>query len=382
MKARTGILAIAIVLVSGNVALAQSQAQLRNVGRLCNAFVYANGVNGGDDEDNPFYGARNAFDDGQNVVKGIPYSSWVSGKKADWIRIRFAPNSGPLSVEAIAVRTEEPERATDTMQVTIGFENGPQQQFPAVKMTPPVTTYPLPAAAKNVSFVRLDFQAVKAIFEIDEIQILGQVSQYCHASESTPDFDSEYRNQLIIATRPPDSAEGVVHDAQITAVMKKMAALKEQTDTAQNTQAQAEGWLNLNRAADVLAQRLSEMVRFPTDPAPASPSAGALRVAEKAKALGIAVSFCEIGEGWNADTTGYQKYLQLWAAGPNADEAFWKSGVEQRCGDFEPSVEGYEAALKLYRGFIERFPSSHHVAEAKAEIADLEKGLEEERKPK
>jgi hypothetical protein len=53
------------------------------VGRLCNGFVYANGVNGGDDEDSPFYGARNAFDDGQNVVKGIQYSSWESGKKSD-----------------------------------------------------------------------------------------------------------------------------------------------------------------------------------------------------------------------------------------------------------------------------------------------------------
>jgi hypothetical protein len=380
VKSRNSILAVAILLGCCNVSAAQRQAQLRNVGRLCNAFVYANGVNGGDDQDNPFYGARNAFDDGQNVVRGIQYSSWQSGKKADWIRIRFAEYTGPLSVEAITVRTDALDYAVDTMQITIGFEGGQQQQLPVVKMTPPFTTYPLPPPAKDVSFVRLDFQAVKAIFKIEEIQILGQPSQYCHATESTPYFDSEYRSQLIIAKRPPDTAEGVLHDPQITAVMKKMAAFKAQVDSAQSEQARSEAWLNLNREADVLALRLSEILRLPTDSAPASPTAGALRIAEKAKALGIPVTFCEIGEGWNADTTGYQKYLQLWPAGPHADEAFWKSEVEQRCGDFEPSVEEYEAAIKLYRGFMERFPASSYVPEAKAQIVALEKGLEEERR--
>lgn len=376
------ILAIAILLLFCDVRIAQSQSQLRNVGRLCTAFVYANGVNGDDDEDNRFYGARNAFDDGQNVVNGIHYSSWLSGKKAEWIRIRFAQYAGPLSVEAIAVRAEDPDYRVATMQVTIVNEDGQRQQFPVVSMTPPVTTYRLPAPRKNVSFVRVDFQAVHESFKVEEIQVLGQPSQYCHATESTPYFDSEYRNQLITAKRPPDTAEGVLHDAQIMALMKKMAAFKAQIDSAQSEQAQSEAWLDLNREADALALRLSEILRFPTDSAPASPTAGALRVARKAKTLGIAVTFCEIGEGWNADTVGYQKYLQLWPAGPRADEAFWKSEVEQRCGDFEPSVEEYEAAIKLHRGFVERFPSSSYVPEAKDQIARLEKELEEERKRK
>lgn len=88
------------------------------------------------------------------------------------------------------------------------------------------------------------------------------------------------------------------------------------------------------------------------------------------------MTFCETGEGWNADTTGYQKYLQLWPVGPHADEAFWKSKVEQRNGDFEPSVEEYEAAIKLYRGFVERFPASSHASEAKAQIVSLKKAWE------
>jgi hypothetical protein len=173
-------------------------------------------------------------------------------------------------------------------------------------MTPPLTTYPLPAPAKNVSFVRLDFQALKAIFKIDEIQILGQPSQYCHASESTPYFDSEYRNQLTIAKRSPDTAEGVLHDPQITSAMKKMEALKAQVDFAQSEQAQSEAWLNLNREADALALRLGEILLFlPTRLPPALPLVPFALL--RKQRLWDSCAFCETAEGWNADTTGYQK---------------------------------------------------------------------------
>jgi len=382
MNLRIGILAVAVLLVYCRMSIAQNLSQLKNVGRLCNAFVYASGVNGSDDEDNRFYGARNAFDDGQNVANGIRYSSWLSGKKADWIRIRFAQYTGPHTVEAITVRAEDPEYPADTMQITIGFEDRTQQQFASVRMTPPLTTYSLPAPAKNVSFVRLDFEAVKAIFKIDEIQVLGQPSQACHVTGNTPYFDEAYRKELTIAKRPPVSAKGVLQDPQITTILRKMATLRGQVDSAQNAQTQGKAWLDLNREADLLAVRLSEIVRLPADTAPASPTTGAIRIAEKAKALGIPVAFCEIGEGWGADTVGYKTYLQLWPAGPNADEAVWKSEVERRCGDFEPSIEEYEAAIKLYRGFLERFPASTYVQEAQAQVASLEKALEEERKRK
>jgi hypothetical protein len=359
---------------------AQNQAQLVNVGRLCNASVYANGVNGGGDDDNPFYGARNAFDDGQNMVKGIHYSSWMSGNKSDWIRIHFNQYTGPLSIAAITVRAEDPQYVADTMQITLGFEGGRQQQFPAVTMTRPITTYNLPDPAKNVSIVRIDFQA-KVLFQIDEIQVLGQPSQYCHTTEGTPLFDGEYRNHLVIAKRRPATAEGVLHDHQIASVMKEMGSLQAQVDSAQSAQLTAEAWLNLNRKADLLVQRMSEIQPLSKDSAPTTPTAGLVRIAKKAKALGIPVSFCEIGEGWVADPAGYEKYLQLWPAGANADEAFWRSRVEANgCGDFEGSIEEYEEGIKMYRGFIERFPSSSYMPEAKSQVAAYEKGLEEAKK--
>src|SRR4029077_6288256 len=138
--------------------------------------------------DNRFYGARNAFDDGQNVANGIRYSSWLSGKKADWIRIRLAQDTGTHTVGEMTVRAEDPEYPADTMQITIGFEDRTQQQFASVRMTPPLTTYSLPAPANNVSFLRLVLEAVKAIFKIDEIQVLAQPSHPRHVPGNTPYF--------------------------------------------------------------------------------------------------------------------------------------------------------------------------------------------------
>jgi len=358
---------------------AQNQPRTVNVGRLCSASVYANGVNGSGDDDNPFYGPANAFDGGQNLVKGIHYSSWMSGHKSDWIRIRFQQYTGPVSVEAIKVRAEDVQYVADAMQVTVVLEGGQQQQFPVVKMTHPITTYNLPAPARNVAIVRIDFRA-RVLFQIDEIQVLGQPSQYCHVTESTPPFDTDYKNQLVIAKRLPATAEGVLHDSQITSVLKEMGALQTQINSAQNAQVKAEAWLNMNRKADFLVQRMNEIEPLSKDSVHTTPTAGLIRIAGKSKALGIPVSFCEIGQGWTANPAGYEKYLQLWPDGPNADEAFWKSKVEASgCGDFEGSVEEYEEGIRLYRDFIERFPSSSYVQQAKSQVEIYEKGLLEEK---
>lgn len=358
---------------------AQDQLHLVNVGRLCNASVYASGVNGGGDDDNPFYGARNAFDGDQNIVNGIHYSSWMSGKKSDWVRLRFQQYTGPLTVEAITVRTGDSQYLPDTMQVTIVFEDGQQQQSPVVNMTHPVTTYNLPTPAKNVSVMRIDFQA-KTLFQVDEIQVLGQPSQYCHKTEGTPFFDGEYKNQLIIAARPKVTEKEFLEDPPIASALKEMEALHTRISSAQSPRVKAEAWLNLNRNADLLVRRMTELQPPPKDSAPITPSASLARLAEKSKALGIDVSWCEIGEGWTANPTGYENYLQLWPDGPNADEAFWKSKVEaDGCGDFEGSVEEYEQLIKLYRGFIERFPASSYVEQAKSQLKTYEDGLQEEK---
>jgi hypothetical protein len=360
--------------MSCGFAAAQDQTPA-NVGRLCNASVYASG-----DDDGPFYGARNAFDSGQNVVKGIHYSSWVPGRQSAWIRIRFHQYTGPRTVEAVTIRAEDTQYLPETMQLTIVLENGQEQKFPVVSISQVVTTYDLRAAVRNVASARIDFQG-KIYFRIEEIEFLGQPSQYCHKAEQTPFYDEEYKNQLADATRPKITAGDVHRDPEISTGLRTMETLRTQIDSTQNAEEKARAWLKLNRSADLLAKRMSDLQPIANDSGRTVPTAGLTRIGEKAKTLGIDVSWCEIGAGWSADPTGYVNYLELWPTGPNADEAFWKSQVEPSgCGDFEGSVEEYQHGIELYRGFIERFPASSFVEQAKSQLKGYEEGMQLEKK--
>lgn len=358
--------------------VAQNQPSLKNVARLCPAFTYANSVNGGSGvEDSPFYGARNAFDGGQHVVNNINYSTWAPGQKSDWIQIRFANNTIPLTVEALAVQVDEAGYLPDTMQATLTYLDGKQQQFPAVSMTNPMTTFKLSAAMQNVSVVRLEFQA-KQMFQITEIQVLGQPSPNCHVFDDTPYFDNQLKDQLVAARAAETAAKITVQDVKVSAALKEMAALHARLDSAANQQEKADAWLNLNRQADALAHRLSEAQSALRGSGAPTASANVQRIADKAKALGIPISFCEIGDDWTAEPGGYANYLALSPSGPSADEAYWKSKTEPSgCGDFEGTAEEYEQGIKMYSDFLNRFPASSFAAQAKSQLEAYQAGLRE-----
>jgi hypothetical protein len=160
-----------------------------------------------------------------------------------------------------------------------------------------------------------------------------------------------------------------------------MATLHSQTNSAQRLQAKAEAWLNLNRKADALATRMTELLPKLPDSGPPTPTPELNQIADQSKALGISVNYCEIGTDWAADSTGYENYLNLWPDGSNADEAFWKSKVESNgCGDFEGTIEEYQHGVEMYSAFIKRYPSSSYVAQAKSQLSAYEAGLHEEQK--
>jgi hypothetical protein len=358
--------------------MAQAQSSPKNVARLCPGFVFANSVNGESGvEDSPFYGARNAFDGGQHLVNNINYSAWAPGQKSDWIQIRFANNTLPLKVEAIAVRADEAGYLPETMQATLTYQDGRRQQFPAVSMTNPLTSFPLPAAAESVSVVRLDFQA-KQLFQITEIQVLGQPSPSCHVFEDMPYFDDQLKDQVIATRTAKAGANGAAQDAEVSTGLKEMAALHAQMESASNEQAKADAWLNLNRKADALAYRMSEIQSAVRNSGAATPSPKLQRIADKAKALGVPIGYCEIGDDWSAEPSGYANYLKLSPNGPSADEAYWKSKTEPSgCGDFEGSVEEYQQGIATYRDFIARYPASSFVKRAKDQLSGYEAGLRE-----
>ena len=172
-------------------------------------------------------------------------------------------------------------------------------------------------------------------------------------------------------------------DPEVVVLLKEMAALQGQTNSAQNNQARAEAWLNLNRKADALAKRMTELLPHTENSGPPTPTADLNQVAEKSQALGMSIAYCEIGTDFAAGFAGYENYLQLWPDSPNADEAYWKSKVEANgCGDFEGTIEEYQQGIAQYSEFIKRFPSSNLLARAKSQLEAYQAGLREQQQAK
>jgi len=176
-----------------------------------------------------------------------------------------------------------------------------------------------------------------------------------------------------------EQAKDATQDPQVIALLKEMAVLQSQTRSEQDSHAKAGAWLNLNRKADELAVRMTDLVRAIPNSGPITPTDDLNRLADRSAALGLSVAYCEIGTDWAANFIGYENYFKLWPDGPNADEAYWKSKVEPNvCGDFEGSIEEYQQGIARYSDFIKRFPNSSYAGRAKSQLAAYEGGLREE----
>jgi len=101
-------------------------------------------------------------------------------------------------------------------------------------------------------------------------------------------------------------------------------------------------------------------------------------LALQAAALGVSLDVCEPSRLWDAGTQGYEKYLQLFPGGPQADEAWWKGRLSNgpRCGDFEGSPEEYRELIEKYSEFVKRFPHSEFVPRARQRLDEYRKELQ------
>jgi hypothetical protein len=184
---------------------------------------------------------------------------------------------------------------------------------------------------------------------------------------------------VISLTSAQTQPTGATKDSQIVVLLKEMAVLQGQTNSAQNAQAKAAAWFNLNRKADALAKRMTELLPRAEDSGPPTPTGDLNQIAEKSQALGMSIAYCEIGTDFAASFEGYQNYLQLWPDGPNADEAYWKAKVEANgCGDFEGTVEEYQQGIARYSEFLKCYPSSSYAVRAKSQLEAYQAGLREQ----
>jgi len=144
----------------------EGTAKPTNLARTSLAMVSASSVNGQRPFDNSFHGVCNAFDNGQNWLNGVNYSSWLSGGERDpWIEIRF---DVPVTVAEIQADGAPPFSAR------IRFDQAGEQFTPEVdgqaKLNPPL------AGVRSVQLhfsVRIDDKRDRGSIAVQEVRVLG-----------------------------------------------------------------------------------------------------------------------------------------------------------------------------------------------------------------
>jgi hypothetical protein len=344
-----------------------SEHDLVNLGRLSIARVYASGCNGGRPLENAFYGVRNAFDGGRNVVNDINYSTWASNGPEDFVVVRF---SEAVTVTAVVIESGsvyDPPPETFWLQ-TRGREPSSLVTSPKVTVDDELMVYALPVATQGVREVTITF-AGRGHFFVGEIRILGPAPAGLNLTEVTPPVDLDLMRQTA---EDPDrirernqAFRRVLAEMELAAMRSHRDAIGSSADDAER----ARHWLQVNRGADRLAAFLSN-------------DSAAAALIERASSLGVDLYSCEISGSWVAATKGYGEYLRLFPGGPDADEAWWMSRLRNgpRCGDFEGSREEYEELIRGYSDFLARFPKSLFIPEARTRLQQAREGLEAARR--
>jgi hypothetical protein len=161
--------------------------------------------------------------------------------------------------------------------------------------------------------------------------------------------------------------------------LRELEQLAEQIKTSRDDQGKTRLWLTLNHAAKQFADHLQATFPNTTIQGDKISPARAQELAHQASSYGVRVEFCEMAARWSADNQGYEKYLELWPDGPEADESTWMGpmGNGAYCGDFEGSVEELQQTITQHKAFLKHFPKSRFATQAKQELLASEAQLKE-----
>jgi len=352
------------LLLGAAVSLAQDQSpKLINLGRLSIARVHESGVN----TENQFYGPRNLFDGGTHVINGIHYSYWIPNSPASMVIVRFARAVTVAGIVMELGDLEPTDPGPEGFSVQMRAEQPPGLIVsPFIPTAGARTMYVPPQPIEGVRDVTLLFTGrAKSPMRVDEIEIMGPPPSGADLSPMIPGLDTELMKQ---ASEQPEAGKDrnmafirTLAEIQVDGMRAMRAAIDRDTDSARK----AQGWLRLNAAADRLAVILDNQVDLKP-------------LALKAAALGVSLDVCEPSRLWDAGTQGYERYLQLFPDGPQADEAWWKGRLSNgpRCGDNEGSPEEYRELIEKYSEFVKRFPHSEYVPRARQRLDEYRKELQ------
>jgi tetratricopeptide (TPR) repeat protein len=347
-------------------ATAQPAAQaLVNLGRLSIAKVFSGDTGG--TRSSPFYGIQNAFDGGTHIVNGINYSSWDSGPR-DFALVRF---SQPVTITGFVVEGSSSSWKQPPDSFTVQIRSGrPGDLFlsPAVAFRGSRAIYAPPRPISGVREVTLAFESTMG-FGVEEIQILGTAPAGADLTAVTPPLDQELAQAQSSSN---GAAQAALIRALLNAQMARMRAARQAldraVDRAPDPARKAQAWLDLNRAADQLAELLE-------------PDQALEPAARQAGALGVSIDWCDPGAHWFAHGEGFEQYLKLTPNGADADDAVWQLHF-RACGDGEGSPEEFLEEINWLEDFLKGFPNSpSHAADARQLLSNARRDYEASKAP-
>lgn len=154
------------------------ETKVVNLARLSIARVSASSVNGNRSMRCPYYGVRNMFDGGTNVINNINYTYWLSDRGSrHLVKVRFLC---PVVVREVLIETIQASPYTSLpREVALHFETScggkmVTVDYDSIPLKGFRTRYALPAAVENVSAMTLIFfPPGYDLISISEIEILG-----------------------------------------------------------------------------------------------------------------------------------------------------------------------------------------------------------------
>ena len=173
---------------------------LVNLGMLEGTRISASSVNGARAVDDPYYGALNLFDGGENRINNLNYTTWLTDNESrHWVKLHF---DAPMEVDSIMLEVPGRDNVMDPnpmpnamptagayacrtgaalaprpTEFAIDFiteENRitATRKLPSVEITGFRLYYPLKKAVQNVTEVTVVFPGPSMI-EISELEVMG-----------------------------------------------------------------------------------------------------------------------------------------------------------------------------------------------------------------
>ncbi len=188
-KSHVGPYALLLVsLASPARAVEEADPVLINLARLSITRVSASSVNGDRELDNKYYGVLNLFDRGENFIRKINYTTWLTDAQVThWVTLRF---DSPVTVHAVIIETTGERRPAEyAIECTqVHRDHRIRREFESVKLEGFKEVEKFVEPLPGVDEIRIIFPG-PGMIEVAEIKVIGTPPQDTKWNSRQPKID-------------------------------------------------------------------------------------------------------------------------------------------------------------------------------------------------